>query len=400
MESDHGQAPAGSWESQRWFWLAIGILLVWLFWKLAPIIMPFALSAALAYLFDPLTDRLERLKIGRWQWSRTTAVIVVFALGIGLFVVLLLVVLPLLRTQIQDLVARMPQILDWLGDSAWPWLQQTLGLQGFSLDTATITETLKNYWRETSKALFTVLGTLSQGGQAVLSFLMNLVLVPVVTFYLLRDWDKLTNGIQRLLPRRHEPLITRLFSEIDEVLGAFIRGQLVVMLALGLIYAIGLWAIGLDLAIIIGLVAGLLSIVPYLGTFVGVAAALVAAMFQFQDVTHLLLVAVVFGIGQMLEGMVLTPKLVGDRIGLHPVAVIFAVLAGGQLAGFLGILLALPVAAAFNVLVRYIHGQYRNSDYYAQGSQNEDDNEHGDDVDHAPEPGAASLPEGVESEGH
>jgi predicted PurR-regulated permease PerM len=138
------------------------------------------------------------------------------------------------------------------------------------------------------------------------------------------------------------------------------------MLALGLIYSIGLWAIGLDLAIIIGLTAGLLSIVPYLGTFVGVAAALIAAIFQFQDIPHLLLVAAVFVIGQMLEGMVLTPKLVGDRIGLHPVAVIFAVLAGGQLAGFLGILLALPVAAALNVLVRYLHEQYRNSDFYEQ----------------------------------
>ena len=138
------------------------------------------------------------------------------------------------------------------------------------------------------------------------------------------------------------------------------------MLALGLIYSIGLWAIGLDLAIIIGLTAGLLSIVPYLGTIVGVGAALIAAMFQFQDVVHLLLVAGVFTIGQMMEGMVLTPKLVGDRIGLHPVAVIFAVLAGGQLAGFLGILLALPVAAALNVLVRHINQEYQSSEYYAQ----------------------------------
>jgi predicted PurR-regulated permease PerM len=173
-------------------------------------------------------------------------------------------------------------------------------------------------------------------------------------------------GTRMLVPRRHEPLVSRLARQIDDVLGAFIRGQLIVMLALGLIYSIGLWAIGLDLAIIIGLTAGLLSIVPYLGTFVGVAAALIAAIFQFQDIPHLLLVAAVFVIGQMLEGMVLTPKLVGDRIGLHPVAVIFAVLAGGQLAGFLGILLALPVAAALNVLVRYLHEQYRNSDFYEQ----------------------------------
>jgi predicted PurR-regulated permease PerM len=151
------------------------------------------------------------------------------------------------------------------------------------------------------------------------------------------------------------------------------------MLALGLIYSIGLWAIGLDLAIIIGLAAGLLSIVPYLGTIVGVGAALLAAMFQFQDVAHLVMVAAVFGVGQMLEGMVLTPKLVGDRIGLHPVAVIFAVLAGGQLAGFLGILLALPVAAALNVLVRHIHAEYRKSTYYGEHEGGPESDEDGDD---------------------
>lgn len=406
MQNSNEQPGTAGWESRRWFWLAIALLLCWLFWKLAPIIMPFAISAALAYLFDPLTDRLERVKIGSWKWNRTIAVIVVFMLGISVFVILLLVVVPLLRTQVQELTARMPQFLDWLGATAWPWVQATLGLEGYTLDTSTVTETLKSYWRETSQALLTVIGKLSQSGQAVFSFVMNLVLVPVVTFYLLRDWDKLVEGIRSMLPRRHEPLISRLSSEIDDVLGAFIRGQLVVMVALGLIYAIGLWAIGLDLAIIIGLTAGLLSIVPYLGTVVGIVAALVAAMFQFQDVTHLLLVAGVFTVGQMLEGMVLTPKLVGDQIGLHPVAVIFAVLAGGQLAGFLGILLALPVAAALNVLVRYFHDEYRNSEYYGQAPEgegiewSEDAIQPEGETEDIAEEEAAALPEGNEPQGH
>ena len=406
MEQGSPQLPTDGWDSSRWFWLAIGLLLVWLLWRLAPIVMPFAISAALAYLFDPLTDRLERVKIGRWKWNRTVAVIVVFSLGISLFVVMLLVVVPLLRTQVQELTARIPQILDWLGQSAWPWLQTTLGLQDYSLDTATITETLKDYWRETSQALFTVLGKISQSGQAVFGFLMNLILVPVVTFYLLRDWDKLINGIRLLLPRRHESLISRLAADIDDVLGAFIRGQLVVMLALGLIYAIGLWAIGLELGIIIGLIAGLLSIVPYLGTIVGVVAALVAAMFQFQDVFHLLLVAGVFVTGQMLEGMVLTPKLVGDQIGLHPVAVIFAVLAGGQLGGFLGILLALPVAAALNVLVRYFYTEYRNSEYYGQAPDSAGEIEEDEDAlvlndpEKAPEDDSSSGQDRAQPEGH
>jgi predicted PurR-regulated permease PerM len=362
-ETDSRTAGGGS-ETRKWFWLALALLFAWLVWKLAPVITPFVISAALAYLFDPLTDRLERVRIGSWRWNRTFAVVLVFFLMISLLVLLILVIVPLIQTQVEQLVARAPAFLDWLGGTAWPWIQQTLGLQGVSLDAATITENLKSYWREASAALVAVLGKISRSGQAVLSFLINLVLVPVVTFYLLRDWDKLIAGIRMMIPRRYEPLVSGLARDIDNVLGAFIRGQLIVMLALGLIYAFGLWAIGLDLAVIIGLGAGLLSIVPYLGTFVGVGAGLIAAMFQFQDLTHLLMVAAVFVIGQMLEGMVLTPKLVGDRIGLHPVAVIFAVLAGGQLAGFLGILLALPVAAALNVLVRHIHDEYRKSSYY------------------------------------
>ena len=205
----------------------------------------------------------------------------------------------------------------------------------------------------------------------MLGWLMNLVLIPVVTFYLLRDWDLLIKGIRELLPRKIEPTVSTLASEINEVLGAFVRGQLMVMFALGVIYTAGLWLIGLDLAFIIGMGAGLLSVVPYLGTVVGLVAAVLAAVFQFQDLFHTIMVLLVFGAGQALEGMVLTPKLVGDRIGLHPVAVIFAVLAGGQLFGFLGILLALPVASALNVLVRHFRDEYTKSDLYHEEAESE-----------------------------
>ncbi len=205
----------------------------------------------------------------------------------------------------------------------------------------------------------------------MLGWLMNLVLIPVVTFYLLRDWDLLIKGIRELLPRKIEPTVSTLASEIDEVLGAFVRGQLMVMFALGAIYTAGLWLIGLDLAFIIGMGAGILSVVPYLGTVVGLVAAVLAAVFQFQDLFHTIMVLLVFGTGQALEGMVLTPKLVGDRIGLHPVAVIFAVLAGGQLFGFLGILLALPVASALNVLVRHFRDEYTKSTLYHEETESE-----------------------------
>ena len=351
-------------ESRGWFVLALIAGIGWLFYLLAPVITPFVISAGLAYLGDPLVDRLERLKFFKWHMSRTFAVLIVFLLITASFVVVLLIFLPMLRDQLAHLVNKAPEMFEWIVGTALPWVQAKLGFSAFELDAHSVTEALKSYWKEVSSALVGVVGTVSRGGQVVMAWVMNLVLVPVVTFYLLRDWDKLVEGIRTLMPRNIEPIASTLFRQIDQVLGAFIRGQLMVMLALGLIYSAGLWAIGLDIGLIIGMAAGLLSIVPYLGTLVGVVAALTAAVFQFQDVLHPLLALRVFGFGQSMEGMVLTPKLVGDRIGLHPVAVIFAVLAGGQLFGFLGILLALPVASALNVLVAYMHQRYTLSRMY------------------------------------
>jgi predicted PurR-regulated permease PerM len=186
----------------------------------------------------------------------------------------------------------------------------------------------------------------------------------VVTFYLLRDWDILVAQVQSLLPRKIEPVVSRLARESDEVLGAFLLGQFMVMLILSAVYSIGLLAVGVNFALVIGVLAGLLCFVPYLGLIVGLTAASIAALIQFQDLLHLLLVWAVFGVGQMLEGSVLTPKLVGDRIGLHPVAVIFAVLTGGHLFGFLGILLALPTAAVIMVLLRHTRDEYLHSVLY------------------------------------
>ena len=351
-------------DSRNWFALALIALTAWLTWRLAPVITPFAISAGLAYLGDPLVDRLEKLKFLRWPISRTAAVLVVFVLMTGVFALVLLILIPLLAEQLGHLAERVPDIFEWLVGTGLPAVQSWLGLESLVLNTDYMADTAREYWKEAGTALLGVLGSVSRGGQAALTWIMNLVLIPVVTFYLLRDWDKLVEGIRKLLPRSIEPQASQVAREIDDVLGAFIRGQLMVMLALGLIYALGLWMLGLDLAFIIGLGAGLLSIVPYLGAFLGVIAAVLAALFQFQDLLHVVLVLVVFGVGQSLESMFLTPKLVGDQIGLHPVAVIFAVLAGGQLFGFLGILLALPVAAALNVLVRHLHQSYRQSPLY------------------------------------
>jgi predicted PurR-regulated permease PerM len=188
----------------------------------------------------------------------------------------------------------------------------------------------------------------------------------VVTFYLLRDWDFLVERIRELIPRNVEPLVSELTKQCDQVLGAFMRGQLMVMLALGTIYAIGLGIIGIELALLLGMIAGLASIVPYLGFIIGILVSSVAAMMQFQDINILFYVAIVFTIGQLIEGFLLTPMLVGDKIGLHPVAVIFAIMAGGQLFGFAGVLLALPVAAVIMVLLRFAHLRYIGSDVYGK----------------------------------
>jgi predicted PurR-regulated permease PerM len=223
---------------------------------------------------------------------------------------------------------------------------------------------MSGHWQQTGSLVKGLFSSVGQSGLAVAAWVANLVLIPVVMFYLLRDWDVMMDKIGFLLPRNVEKKVTLWAQECDEVLGAFIKGQLLVMLALGVIYSLGLWSVGLDLALLVGMLAGLASIVPYMGFIVGIVAAGVAAMLQFNDLTMLAWVGVVFAIGQALEGMVLTPLLVGDRIGLHPVAVIFAIMAGGQLFGFVGILIALPVAAVIMVLLRHLHQGYKSSKLY------------------------------------
>jgi len=345
-------------DSQKWLILASIVGLIWFIRALGPVLTPFVVSAVLAYLGDPLVDRLEK-----WM-SRTPAVLVVFSSMIMSIILVVLLVVPLLEKQISYLISHLPVYADWLSNSAWPWLQQRFGLQGVDLGADQLIALLREHWQEAGGVAAAVLGNLTQSGMVFLGFIGLLFLIPVITFYLLRDWDNLMANIRNLLPRYAEPGISKLAGESNEMLGAFFRGQILVMLALGIIYAIGLALIGLKLAFLIGLVAGLLSIVPYLGFAVGLIAALIAAVVQFHDVLHVVLVLLVFGVGQMLEGMVLTPWLVGDRIGLHPVVVIFAVLAGGQLMGFVGMLIALPVAAVLNVLLRHANELYRGSQLF------------------------------------
>ncbi|HET7843963.1 MAG TPA: AI-2E family transporter [Xanthomonadales bacterium] len=350
-------------DTQKWQLLAATLVLGFVLWLISPVLAPFALSALFAYLGDPLVDRLER-----WKLSRTFSVCVVFAAMTIVVAGIALLLVPMLERQVARFIERLPAYFAWFRDTAVPWLVARFGLPADMLDfdPSQVTTLVQQHWREAGGFATTVLKGVSKSGFAILGWVANVLLVPVVTFYLLRDWDAIVARVRELLPRPVEPTISRLARESDSVLGAFLRGQLLVMIALGTIYSIGLWLVGIDLALLIGMIAGLISFVPYLGGIIGLLAAVIAALVQYHDMAHVLLVLLVFGVGQTLEGMVLTPLLVGDRIGLHPVAVIFAVMVGGELFGFLGILLALPVASVVNVVLRHAHERYLASHLYGR----------------------------------
>ena len=343
--------------------LAVGLVVAGLVYLLSPILTPFLVGALLAYLADPIADRLEAAGC-----SRTSAVIVVFVALTLILITLLLVLLPQLSYQVRVLIERTPQLLQLFEQQLLPWLVSTFGVDPATFQIATLRQLLVAEWQTTGDLLAQLLGQITRSGMAVATWVANLVLIPVVTFYLLRDWDLMVEKIGHLLPRSIEPRVALWARESDEVLGAFMKGQLLVMLALGTVYSVGLWLVGLDLALLVGMIAGLASIVPYMGFIIGILVAGAVALMQFQDPMILVWVGLVFVIGQMLEGMLLTPLLVGDRIGLHPVAVIFAIMAGGQLFGFVGVLLALPIAAVIMVLLRHLHDDYKNSSLYHTAS--------------------------------
>lgn len=345
---------------QRWQWLAIAGIAGWLVWLLSPILMPFVLAAVFAYLGDPLVDRLERLRIGRG-----VAAGIVFLVMLLLVALALLLLVPLIQRQIARFIAALPGYVAWATHTAVPWLEQKLGIPPSEFDTSMLIARVREHLGTVGSVAATVLGYATRSGLALIGFGVAVVLVPVVTFYLLRDWDRLVAHIDALLPREAQPTIRRLARETDNVLGAFVRGQLLVMVGLAIYYAIALKLVGLDVGPLIGMIAGLVSFVPYLGFIIGIVASVIAALVQFHDAFHLVLVLVVFAVGSVLESYILVPKLVGDRIGLHPVAVIFAVLAFGELFGFIGILLALPMASIAMVLLRFLRERYEASTLYA-----------------------------------
>lgn len=348
----------------RWQLLALALLVGGLLWLLAPVLTPFAIAAMFAYLFDPVVDRLQRWRLGRG--AATTFVFLALTL---LLILVLLWLIPYLQHQVATLIRRLPDWIAWLQTDAVPWLNAKFDLEIDLPDVQQLAAVLQQHWKEAGGLAANILATVSKSGFALVTWSVHVLIVPVAFFYLLRDWRGMIVHLHDLLPRSIEPVAVRLARESDETLGGFLRGQLSVMIVLGVLYAIGLFAIGIDIGPLIGIIAGLISFVPYLGAITGVLMGAIAALVQYHDWMHVLGVLIVFGVGHVIEGYVLVPRLVGEKIGLHPLAVIFAILAGGELFGFLGVLLALPIASVAMVVLRYLHERYRASELYGSGRE-------------------------------
>ncbi|MDP1627820.1 AI-2E family transporter [Parvibaculum sp.] len=350
-------------QRQTIIWAVVIATFILLLWLLKGILLPFVAGMAIAYFLDPLADRLESYGLSRLA---ATATITVFFLLIA--VVLMIVLVPVLYNQSIALVEIFPSLMqrgqEWLltvGDGV---IGRLLGVEGQDVEQA-----IKQSLGGSLDWLVNLLTSVGSQGLQIVGLISLIVVTPVVAFYLLLDWDRMVERVDTLLPRDHAETIRRLSREINEVLAGFIRGQVIVCLVLGTIYAVGLTLVGLKFGLIVGIVAGIISFIPYLGTILGFIVGIALALFQFgTDFVQVGLVIGVFAIGQFIEGNFLSPKLVGDRVKLHPVWVMFAIFAFAALFGFVGALLALPVAAALGVLARFATGQYRKSQLYLGSS--------------------------------
>ena len=343
------------------WWLAVAAAFLWVLWLLGPILTPFLAGAVLAYILNPAVDWLARHRV-----SRATAAALVLLLGFVALLAMFLVVAPLIRKESAELAARVPALLArldaWLAPMLQAWLGREVHVDFESLK-ALVTEKVQG-----SDGLFgKLLSSARIGGLAVAGWIGTLVLIPVVLFYLLVDWHDIVARVDHLVPRRLHGQVRSIVGEVNAVLAEFLRGQLAVMGLLAAYYAGGLWLGGVEFALPIALVAGGLAFVPYLGFGTGLALALMVAALQPDAARNLVVVAVVFGVGQLLESFVLTPRIVGQRIGLHPLAVVFALLAFGHVFGFFGVLLALPASAVLLVGLRHLKDAYVASPFYGAG---------------------------------
>ncbi len=342
-------------------WLLIGFLALLALWLLGPVLTPFVIAAVLAYALTPLVDRLD--EVGRGRMPRLLAVILVELLLILVVIGLVLLIAPILVKEVPLVREQLPVLFDRLNASLTPWLEQ-YGIY-VPLDLDSLKARLLDYLTDNyDAAVASVFSSLKVGGSLAIIVIAYTLLVPVALFYLLLDWKPFVGRIVELVPPRARPAFDSFTAEADQVLGQYLRGQLLVMLTMGMYYSTGLALFGLDLALPIGLFTGLAMFVPYVGFGIGLLVAVMAGFLQFASSKALVMVAVVYGSGQLIEGLYLTPKLVGTRIGLHPLLVIFALLAFGKLFGFVGVLVALPASAVLLVAIRRLREGYIRSNLY------------------------------------
>ena len=339
---------------QMKYWGVAGVVLLLALWQLGNVILPFIVGGAIAYFMDPVADRLEKAGLSR---AAATGTISIIALLVAILIMLSIV--PTLVKQLTSLVNDAPEIFRRLQAFL---LQRFPELQD---ETSTMRQTLENIGMVIQSKGGELVNTVIGSAISVISAVVFIVVVPVVAFYLLLDWDHMVKRVDDALPRDHAPVIRRLASEIDGVLAAFVRGQISVCIVLGVFYSVALMLAGLDYALVVGAIAGGVTFIPYVGALVGGALAIGLALFQFWgDPVSIAIVAGIFAIGQFLEGNVITPRLVGNSVGLHPVWLLFALSAFGTLFGFVGMLVAVPVAAAIGVLARFGIERYKSSRLY------------------------------------
>lgn len=342
-----------------WVGIALGVsLLVWL---LGPVLTPFVVAAVLAYALTPLVDKIDGMSSGKVP--RVLAVVLVEAFFILALLAVALLIVPIMAKEVPLLREQLPVLVDKLNAWASPLLAN-LGIK-FTLDAATVKTFVIKYLNTNAEdTLSSVMSSLKLGGSVALVLVGNLVLIPVALFYLLMDWKNLVAKAIALVPRRLKARVESFTGDSDQVLGQYLRGQLLVMLILAAYYSIGLTLFGLDLALPIGVFTGLAMFVPYVGFGIGLILAILAGLLQFASIKAIVMVAVVYGSGQIIESLFLTPRLVGERIGLHPLAVIFMLLAFGQLFGFVGVFIALPASAVLLVAARRLRDSYLASNLY------------------------------------
>ena len=349
----------------RWrFWAGAAAVFLLLLWLLNDILLPFVVGGVVAYFFDPLVHRLERTGLSR-NWATATVTIIAVLIGVSAATA----IVPPLLGQVEALAAKIPQYTVQVAMRVQPMVEPVrdrLGLPPLSLHELQAEAT--QWVGQALAVLGSVAGRVAQRGVAIINLLGLLFITPVVTFYLLRDWPKVLAAIDGALPLDNAAAIRGIAREANEAVAGYIRGQALVCVCLGTIYGVGLTIVGLQFGFVIGLIAGLISFIPFVGTLVGATLSIGMAVAQFApDWIGVGKVAIVFLIGYTLEGNVLSPKLVGDRVGLHPVWIMFALLAGGSLFGFVGVLIAVPIAAIIGVLVRHLLGRYRASSIYRGG---------------------------------